>query len=204
MVIRELIIDPAKLAAIAQRFWRHVVCVDSPTDTCWHWLSTQTKGYGSFSLKGHQFKAHRVAWVLTYGSIDPALTVDHLCRNRACVNPAHLELVTNRVNILRGESLQARNARKNVCIHGHPLNEENTRIRRNGWRDCRVCSRDKHRRVRGSNPEARNAQKHACIHGHALTAENTYIRPYTGRRECRVCIQDRLRQSLARRRRTNV
>lgn len=99
------------------RFWMQVVMVEN----CWEWIGTvNSGGYGSFN-DGRQFKAHRWSYARFKGPIPPSLTLDHLCRNRRCVNPDHLEPVTNRENILRGNGPTAENARKTHCKRGHPL-----------------------------------------------------------------------------------
>ena len=66
--------------------------------------------------------------------------LDHLCRNRKCVNPKHLESVTHRENILRGETIMAENARKTHCWRGHPLSGKNLKLKPNGHRQCRACA----------------------------------------------------------------
>lgn len=92
-------------------FW---AMVDSDGD-CLVWTGhINSDGYGTASLKNRDTKAHRLAYKLTVGEIPERLMLDHLCRNRACVNPQHLEVVTNRENVVRG--LESRG----VCKNGHP------------------------------------------------------------------------------------
>lgn len=114
---------------------------------CWEWQGyLDSNGYGHF---GKNF-AHRLYYELfTDEAIPAGMHVDHLCRNRKCVNPEHLEPVSPRENILRGVGAGARNARKTHCNRGHEFTEENTRLmsRKNGEvaRQCKACNRAKQR-----------------------------------------------------------
>jgi hypothetical protein len=112
------------------------------TDTCWEWNGTHGgDGYARIRIHRQSCLVHRLTYLLENLPIPQGLHIDHLCRNRGCVNPAHLEAVTCRVNILRGVSVAAFNARKTHCQRGHPYNEANTYIRLNARnRHCRACN----------------------------------------------------------------
>lgn len=126
-------------ATVLARFWSKV----RKTEGCWEWTASKNaKGYGLFTAPGDKrarTQAHRLAWMLTRGPIDDGLVLDHLCRNPSCVNPAHLEPVTHRENILRGVGPTAQNARKTHCIRGHALSGSNLVVRPLG-RECRTCN----------------------------------------------------------------
>jgi hypothetical protein len=128
---------------------------------CWLWTANiGDGGYGRIRIgtKGaggsRLVRAHRVAYQLFKGPIPDGLEPDHLCRVRHCVNPGHLEAVTHRVNTLRGEGMQAQNARKTHCSRGHELSGDNLVLDRQkkGARLCRTCrnqrQRDRRLRVR--------------------------------------------------------
>lgn len=119
---------------------------------CWLWTGgADHKGYGQLVPEGARdvtVRAHRFIYELVVGPVDASLEMDHLCRNRRCVNPAHLEPVTRRENMLRGESFAAKNAVKTHCVHGHPFDAENTFTRPGGRRGCRACRREIDRRRR--------------------------------------------------------
>ena len=96
---------------------------------CWLWTgSISTTGYARLAVAGHNRYAHVVAYELLIGAVPSCDDLDHLCRNRACVNPGHLEPVPHIENVLRGVGPTARNARKTCCIHGHPLSGGNLKI----------------------------------------------------------------------------
>lgn len=104
-----------------------------------HWLwvgAIQSRGYGSFAIGGRTYLAHRLSWQDANGEIPQGLVSDHLCRIRACVNPAHMELVTTKVNNQRGKDIITH------CPQGHEYTPENTRPRRNGNRECMTCFRE--------------------------------------------------------------
>jgi hypothetical protein len=107
---------------------------------CWLWIACRVPGgYGQFyvSKVGVQF-AHRVSYELRNGPIPAGLEIDHLCRNRACVNPEHMEVVTTRENTLRGISSPSRNAKKKRCLRGHKFNRI-IRTKHGNWRGCSKC-----------------------------------------------------------------
>lgn len=116
---------------------------------CWLWTGATVgeRGYGQARSNGKPVVAHRAVWEATVGPIAEGMTIDHLCRVRLCVNPDHLEPVTMRENILRGEGPCAVNARKLWCAKGHPLDGENLRIDHRGGRQCRLCERANGRRL---------------------------------------------------------
>ncbi len=136
-------------ASIQERFWSKVN-KSGPFwngTPCWEWTAGKDKdGYGRFSLKhGVGMLAHRLAYEWAKGPIPDGLQPDHLCRNPSCVNPEHLELVSVKVNVLRGVGLSAMNALKTHCPQGHPYDLFNTAVYA-GSRICRECCRQKTRR----------------------------------------------------------
>ncbi|WP_299074764.1 HNH endonuclease [uncultured Paraglaciecola sp.] len=96
------------------------------SDNCVILLSVNEDGYGRVRVADKMMKAHRVVFENHNGKIDMSLDIDHLCRERGCIQPHHMEQVSRGVNTLRGESFAAKNARKTHCINGHPFDDDNT------------------------------------------------------------------------------
>ena len=113
-------------------------------DDCWRWKGhVRPDGYAVFVSERKHFYAHRFSWELyNQQSIPVGFQVDHLCRNRSCVNPLHMQLVTLKQNVLSGIGKSAQNARKSHCPQGHPYSKENTYYSK-GSRYCRECGRQR-------------------------------------------------------------
>lgn len=128
---------------LPQHFWNRV----KPNDDngCWEWIGSTAHGYGSLNYAGHRL-AHRASYTALVGEIPgtypTGLTVDHLCRNRACVNPSHMELVTRGENTLRGDTTSGNKKRSTHCDKGHEYSRSS---RSDGKRVCITCKREKGR-----------------------------------------------------------
>ncbi len=132
---------------VKERFWSKVN-KDGPVPEyrpelgpCWLWTAgLGSKGYGCFFMDGRSVNAHRVSFEWVNGPIPQGLQPDHLCRVHPCVRPSHLEAVTPRENLMRGETLAAANVLKTHCPLGHPYSEQNTKIDfKRGICYCRTC-----------------------------------------------------------------
>lgn len=121
-----------------QRFMAKV-SIDSNTG-CWNWTgSTNWGGYARITRGNKSQSAHRYAYMFIHGPVSSSLDLDHLCRNRRCVNPHHLDPVTRKENLYRGKTLTASRAAQTHCKRGHELKGSNLELLRNGTRRCKAC-----------------------------------------------------------------
>lgn len=125
--------------------------VQASASGCWEWTGYKSdQGYAVLRSGGRRWQAYRFSYEVFIGEIGEGLYLDHLCRNPSCVNPLHLEPVTNKENVLRGIGPSAQNARKVTCINGHPF----TRIATDGSRRCQTCMTIAARQQREANGAA--------------------------------------------------
>jgi len=123
---------------------------------CWEWTGAKCRGYGVIQISSKSKKAHRFIYAYYYDELSSDLTIDHLCRNRVCVNPLHLEQVTARLNILRDMGTAAINFRKTHCPQGHEFTPENTYIYPNHkkrGRGCITCIKQQYKDYREKNKD---------------------------------------------------
>lgn len=142
-----------------ENFWAKV----GKSKFCWEWKAGKDgEGYGRFAIgSGRNASAHRISYLITKGELKEGMTLDHLCKNKGCVNPEHLEQVSSRENSLRAKNTIAYiNADKIHCPQGHPLLGKNLIVSKNGYNGARRCR------------ECKNAQERA---------RDRAKRPHTGK-----------------------
>lgn len=125
------------------RFWQRFQLENRGAHACWLWSGDVDKsGYGKVRFRRDSgerwFQTHRLSYELMIGAVPPGLHLDHLCRVRICGNPEHLEPVTPGENVRRSPFTGTLDR----CKRGHVLDHDNVYLRRNGWRECRMCRRD--------------------------------------------------------------
>lgn len=145
-------------------YWTNV---DKREGGCWEWTSMTSSGYGRFWTGYRSVPAHRVSFMLRSGFVPVGeAQLDHLCRNRACVNPDHLQVVSARTNTLRGNGPSADNANKEFCQKGHPLFGPNLYVKPQGWRVCRTCNNASYsaqrKKRRATDQEYRDRERKRC------------------------------------------
>lgn len=132
-----------RFRSTSERFHAKTVVDEATRCVIWTAYKDPNDGYGRFNVGGVSVLAHRWAFEHFKHEIGEGLVIDHLCRVRACVNPDHLRQCTPRENVLepRSQAIALKNALTTHCPQGHAYDEVNTKIRRDGWRECRQCQR---------------------------------------------------------------
>ncbi len=150
---------PRAKRPVEDRLWEKV---DRKTDAeCWRWLASLNKaGYGQFNIDNKMKRSHRVTYELLRGPIPEGLVLDHLCRNRWCVNPWHMEAITNVENVRRGAHFWD----PEKCPRGHEYTDENTASDRHGYRVCLTCRRMLARERYRRNRTGPLRERSTCIH----------------------------------------
>lgn len=137
---------PEISTAVRERL--HARITGEPNSGCWLWLGPMLpNGYGKAQVKQKSYWVHRLFYQMYKGEVHAGRELDHLCRVRLCVNPAHLEPVTRRENVRRGISQFAAKMNSTHCVNGHEFSNENTMRKPDGRRECRTCrlARRRHR-----------------------------------------------------------
>lgn len=175
-----------------ERFWEKVD--RRADDECWRWLaSLNDGGYGQIAIDGRPHRAHRVAYELLRGAIPDGMVLDHLCRNRWCANPWHLEIVTNEENIRRGHWGEVYPEPATHCPSGHEYSDGNVRLAKDGTRRCRTCERrdslaSYYRNRAGNNrrerAECMHCSRDVAIHPNSRQFANHMTPPGGCRFEC--------------------
>lgn len=169
-----------------------------PDTECWIWIGGQNSGYGAFECNLDEsskrtWRTHRLAFGLANGLPDRGHHIHHVCQNKICCNPSHLEALTLDDHCREEKRLQGL---RNCCQKGHPYTPETTIHSTNGRRQCRICASTSRRRLYQLTHAKGKREITQCKYGHEFTAENTYhyTTPVGGPgRGCRIC-RNRQRQ----------
>jgi len=185
-----IIREGLKNTSVIERFWKYV----SISEGCWDWIGAKNCGYGAFSIERKRIVAHRFSYALHGGALNRKLSIDHTCRNKACVKPAHLDLVTVRENTVRGKAIITH------CPKGHEYSKSNTYLWRGRERYCKTCMTNNTKTYRlkvgkikyGKDYKLPGMPKAHCIKGHKFTEENVYI--HNNKRYCKSCAKMHLKR----------
>lgn len=151
-----------------ERMLARVTYAPGPMDTrCWICDLSGDNGYTSIRVEYRLVKAHRFSYEYFVGPVPEGLDLDHLCRNRACVNPDHLEPVTRRINLLRGENPAWVTHRTNICRRGHSMADA---LPHGKWRTCRTCANIRHAERYLRNRDELNARRRQSYRDHKVAA----------------------------------
>lgn len=204
----------AQIARYTERFWLKVDRSGGP-EACWPFTDATLFGYGVFRVGKRKVKAHRFAYVVTYG-VEPVGTLDHDCHSpewcslpndadcphRRCCNPKHVTDRSQAQNAARGNPRYRQLASAEACARGHEYTPENTHYTAEGWRQCRACSAERARLARaGTPPEPTGEARTHCRSGrHEWVDANTYTDH--GVRKCRLCANEAKARYKARQKET--
>lgn len=162
---------------LPERIQSHILIAENG---CWNWTAALShNGYGRVWTGVRNRAAHRYIYELLVALVDGRLQLDHLCQNRKCVNPEHLEPVTSKENLRRSGHA---NRLKTHCKHGHEFTEENTLIdkfSKTPHRRCKICIATVYYKPLDLAPKTH------CLRGHPLSGDNVYIQ--NGNRSCKTC-----------------
>lgn len=152
-------LEPERTAELRARLLK-LVEIDASSG-CWLWKGPLTFGYARRWIDGKRVYVHRAMYELTHGAVSDELDLDHVCRVRRCINPAHMEKVTPTENNRRGDSPSGQNGRKSECRNGHPFTEENTYRRGDRVaRECRACRTEAVRKYYNSRRKSPRTRTH--------------------------------------------